>query len=266
MAGFSRRNHVSWLEDEIRDALHSEAGRLREVRPLRLEPAPYALGRRAAPRRARSRWTWLAPVTAAALVIALAVALVIVRTDQNGPAVPPAAPQPATPTTFPRYYAALEQTDNDGNAARLVVGDSVTGKTLAAFRAPAGASFEGTTLAGTPDDRTWVVAETLGQRKPPYPPWATDGPTTWYQLRLSPGSARQVTMTRLAIVTSASDLPVTEADLSPDGRYLAVASGDAGTQRVDLRAYSVVTGRLVHAWTMVTPPPLATPHPATCPG
>jgi hypothetical protein len=238
------------LEDQIRDALRSEAGRLREVSPLRLLPAPGRLGPVTAPRRARRPWTWLAPVTAAVLVIALAIALVIVRTERNGPVVP-ARPQSPAPATFPRYYVALEHLNNDGNAARLMAGDSVTGKTLAAFNAPAGASFEGTTPAGAADDRTFVVAATLSQRKPPYPPWATDGPRAWYLLRLAPGSARPVSMTKLAIQSSAADLPVTQTALSADGRYLAVASGDAGTLREDLRVYSVATGQLVHAWTMV---------------
>jgi len=262
---------MSSLEDEIRDALRSEAGRLREVRPLYLESAQYlepplhvgpvllsepalhrepAPGHGASPRRARPRWTWLAPVTAAALVIVIAIALVIVRMEQSAP-VAPVIPAPPVPTAIPRYYAVLEDANNDGNEARLVVGDSVTGKTLATFNAPAGASFEGTTISGAADDRTWVVAQTLGQRKPPYPPWDTDGPTQWYLLRLSPGSARPVTMTRLAIQASASDLPITETILSPDGRYIAAASGDAGTERVDLLVYSVATGQLVHAWTMV---------------
>ena len=243
---------MSTLEDEIRDALRSEAGRLREVRPLRLEPAPHRLGLVAPPRRARRLRPWLAPVTAAALVIALAIALVTVRAEQNGPAVP-AVPQPSAPTTFPRYYVALEQSDyNTGNALRLVVGDSVTGKTLAAFNAPAGAAFEGGTLVGATDDRTFIVAETHSKGKPPFPPGTADGPRAWYLLRLSPGSANPVTMTTLPLQPTARNLPVTETVLSADGQYLAVASGDATTQRADLRVYSVITGHLMHAWTMVS--------------
>jgi hypothetical protein len=240
------------LEDEIRDALRAEAGRLREVRPLRLEPAPYQLRPSAPRRRARLRRAWLAPVTAAALVIALAIALVIVRTLQNGPAVP-AVPQPSAPTIFPRYYVALEQSDyNTGNALRLVVGDSVTGKTLATFNAPAGAAFEGRTPVGSADDRTFIVAETHSKGKPPFPPGTADGPRAWYMLRLSPGSANPVTMTTLPLQPTARNLPVTETVLSADGRYLAVASGDVTTRRADLRVYSVATGHLVHAWTMVS--------------
>jgi hypothetical protein len=92
--------------DEIRDALR-EAGRLREVRPLRLEPAPYRRAASARPRRALLRWAWLAPVTAAALVIAVAIALATVRTQQNGPAVPALPQSSAARTTVPEYYALL---------------------------------------------------------------------------------------------------------------------------------------------------------------
>jgi len=236
---------MSSLEDEIRDALRSEAGRLHEVRPLSLESAPRR-------RPARPRWTWLAPATAAALVVVIAIALVIVRMEQNGPAVP-AVPQPSAPTAFPRYYVALEQSDaNTGNAKRLVVGDSVTGKTLATFNAPAGESFEGGTPVGAADDRTFIVAETLSKGNPPFRPGADDGPRAWYLLRLSPGSASPVTLTTLPLQPTARNLPVTHTVLSADGRYLAVASADATTKRADIRVYSVSSGRLVHAWTMVT--------------
>jgi len=246
---------MSALEDEIRDALRSEAVRLREVRPLYLDPAarpqPKA-GHVTRPRRVRARWTWLAPVTAAALVVVIAIALVIVRMEQNGPPVP-AVPQPPAPTAFPRYYVALEQSDaNTGNAKRLVVGDSVTGKTLATFNAPAGESFEGGSPAGSADDRTFIVAVALGKGTPPFRPGVDDGPRGWYLLRLSPGSASPVTMTTLPLQPTARDLPVTQAVLSADGRYLAVASRDATTKRADLRVYSVSSGRLVHAWTLAT--------------
>ena len=240
---------MSPLEDEIRDALRSEAAHLREVRPLRLEPAPRRPGRVARTPRARRLRPWLAPVTAAALVIALAISLVIVRATQNGPAVP-AAPQPSAPTAFPRYYATFGGENTDGNGTSLVVGDSQFKTPLATIPAPAGMSFETTTLTAAADDRTFLVAETLGQRKPPYPPFATTGPTAWFQIRVSPESASQVTMTRLAISGADADLPVMDVALSGDGRYLAVALGDAGTTRQELQIYSVSSGQLLHTWSM----------------
>ena len=67
---------MNWVEDQVRAATRAEASTLREVRPLRL-PAAAAPGRAARPRFA-ARWPrrwrgWLAPVAAAAVVIALAV-------------------------------------------------------------------------------------------------------------------------------------------------------------------------------------------------
>jgi hypothetical protein len=130
------------------------------------------------------------------------------------------------------------------------VGDTRATRPLAAISSPTGAAFESTTLAAAGDDRTFIIAETLGQRKPPYPPYATTGPTAWYQIRISPGSANQVTMTRLPISGGDADLPVMDTALSGDGRYLAVALGDAGTVRQEVQVYSVVTGQLLHTWSM----------------
>ena len=240
---------MSPLEDDIRDALHAEANRLHEVRPLRLEPSPCRLRTLLASGRARRLRPWIAPVTAAALVIALAIVLAIVRAIQNEP-VPPVVPTPPAPSAFPRYYVGLTPLIYPyRNAAHLVVGDSVTGKTLATFTAPAGTSFESAVPASAADDRTFVVADiTIPARNSSFAP----GLDAWYMLRLSPGSANPATMTRLAIRPSAPDLPVSEAVLSADGRYLAVAYGDGPNRRGGIQVYSVVTGHLVHAWTMMS--------------
>jgi hypothetical protein len=154
--------------DEIRDALR-EAGRLREVRPLRLEPAPYRRAASARPRRALLRWAWLAPVTAAALVIAVAIALATVRTQQNGPAVPALPQSSAARTTVPEYYALLYApggltTNRRWNPDSVLIGDTVTGKTLATLAPATGTSFAAITAAA--DDRTFVVATSAGRRRP----------------------------------------------------------------------------------------------------
>jgi hypothetical protein len=86
---------VNTVEDKIRAATRAEAATLRELPPLRLPPAagelpgPGAAGRA---RRARRFRTWVAPVTAAAAVVALAISLVIVRDIPNARVVSPAGP------------------------------------------------------------------------------------------------------------------------------------------------------------------------------
>jgi hypothetical protein len=89
---------VNTVEEKIRAATRAEAATLRELGPLRLPPAPGELpGPEAArTRRQRRLRPWIAPVTAAAAVIALAISLVIVRDIPNGRGVPPARPVPAT--------------------------------------------------------------------------------------------------------------------------------------------------------------------------
>jgi hypothetical protein len=242
---------MSSLEDEIRDALRSEAGRLREVRPLRLQPAPQRL---TAPRRARRLRAWVAPVTAAAAVTALAIALVVARSAPPGPGAP-VATSSASPTAtavavhVPQYDVGLSGWNEDSNSPGLVVSDSLTGRKLATVQAPKGTEFFGITPAAAADDRTFVAGTTV-IRRPPFPPYPTTGPVAWYLIRFSPGSAHPVRMTRLPIPASVRDLPVLTAALSGDGRYLAVAFGSAGTTRQELRVYSVATGRLTRTWRM----------------
>jgi hypothetical protein len=90
---------VNTVEDKIRAATRAEAATLRELGPLRLPPASGELPRPEAAARTRGERRfrpWIAPVTAAAAVIALAISLVIVRNIPNARVVPPAGPVPAT--------------------------------------------------------------------------------------------------------------------------------------------------------------------------
>jgi hypothetical protein len=242
------------LEDEIRDALRSEAGRLREVRPLRLEPAPQRLRPVTAPRRARRLGAWVAPVTAAAAVITLAVSLVVARSAQPGPGAP-VPNRSASPTAtavavqVPQYDVGLDGENIDDNSPGLVISDSLTGRKLATVQAPKGTEFFGFAPAAAADDRTFIAGATV-IRRPPFPPYPTTGPVAWYLIRFSPGSAHPARMTKLPIPASVRDLPALTTALSGDGRYLAVAFGSAGTTRQELRVYSVATGRLMHTWHM----------------
>jgi hypothetical protein len=245
---------MSREEELIRSTAHAIASTVREVPELRLEPAvgelssPARTSRRAGrgPRR-----PWLTPLAAAALIVVLAVALVLIRDIPNGGAVPR---QPATstgPSGVPRYYVAINfpttdtfPTQDKGGAEKLVVGDSLTGNTLATFPLPAGETFGNVTAAA--DDRTFVVV-TLR-----FPHTGTSITAKWYEIQLAPGTADPARMTPLPIkpqtVTwSTFSLDgITSEVLSGSGKELAVAEETDTSGMV--KVFSVATGRLLHVW------------------
>jgi len=259
---------MSPLEDEIRDTLRSEAARLREVRPLNL-PA-VAAGREPRPvpgtRGGWRRRGWLAPAAAAAAVVLVAAALVTLRALGNGHAAPAANPGPASgpavaADTLPRYYVRLGFQFGSANSRgpAIVVGDEQAGKTIATVPLlPNGKytrqSMTDGSVTGAADDRTFVVSASVG----------ANGrqvlPLTWYLVRIFPGAADPVRVTKLPIgfpARSASGSPwgwyVDTTALSGDGTELAVVASDdtpsfkAGEPE-ELQVYSVATGRLQHSW------------------
>lgn len=249
------------VEDRVRSATRERADLVRDFRPLELPAAKVVRPSRVP----RPRWsTWLAPVTAAAVVVALAVTAVALREVRNGPSVPAASPgQSATGVTtaagvLPRYYAAL---DNPGGAAfddkevtrpvDVVVGDSSTGQRITTVAPPKGQTFAGLTAAA--DDRTFVVA---AESLPVAAGIPSAAPVAWYLLRLAPGSAHPVTLTSLPIPGQPTGTQVSGIALSPNGGELAlmfqrdVYSGKTGP--LTLSVYSVRTGRALHTWTQQT--------------
>jgi len=95
---------MSREEDVIRVTTRAIAAAVRDVPPLQLEPAPGELwSPRHRPHQGRPggigprQRSWLAPATAAALVVAVAVTLVLARGPQNGGMVP----QPALANSGP---------------------------------------------------------------------------------------------------------------------------------------------------------------------
>jgi hypothetical protein len=275
---------MSPIEDEIRDALRSEASSLREVPPLSL-PAVLAPGRsRPRPRAWRARWgAWLVPVAVAAVVVLVAAGLVAVRSLGNGSAAPAASSGPiAGPAlaadAVPRYYVYVGEAKNPAtgkfSGPAVVVGDRQAGKTIAASPLPGakalsakalsasayGLVYSGTAVSGAADDRTFVVSDAVsgiyatGQRPGSLPP-------NWYLVRIFPGSADPVRVTTLPIQFPAGERvsggpsagmvnggPYPGIALSGDGTELAVvAVPKAGSQLV-LQVYSVATGQLQHSW------------------
>jgi len=260
-------------EDLIRSTTQAIASSVREVPPLRLEPAADDLPSPArAPRRARGsagrarRWrSWAVPLTAAAAVVALAISLVLVRDMPNG-TVPKNLAAPTVPAGVPRYYVALKQLAGDMNSPSqrndIVVGDSLTGKVLATFAPPAHTAFESVSAAA--DDRTFVVfAVTSSTGSFTAPVKGTTIAGRWYEVRLAPSTAHPARLTLLPIkpltapasgenygyaneemnqlITSFGSV------LSGSGQELAVP--ESTVHGTAVKVFSVTTGRLLHEWT-----------------
>jgi hypothetical protein len=260
---------MSTIEDEIRDTLRSEAARLREVRPLDL---PAALAPREpqagpGPLRAWPWRAWLVPATAAAAVVLVAATLVTLRSlGTSDTAAPAATPSPiAGPglgaDVVPRYYV---QVGFQFGSARsrgpaIFVGDEKAKKTIATVPLlPKGQytilSITDTTVTGAADDRTFVVSASVRVKG------QVVLPITWYLVRIFPGTADPVRVTRLRIEFPASSAAdsllgwhVDTTALSGDGTELAVVAADdtpsdKASPPDELQVYSVATGRLQHSW------------------
>jgi hypothetical protein len=281
---------MSREEDLIRSTTHAIASAVREVPALRLEPAPDELRSPArVPRRLRGGsgrqrrwWSWGAPLIAAAMVVALAISLVLVRDIPNDGAVSPHPTSSTGPGGAPRYYVALKDVPvktktpsaQIGSAQLgVVVGDSVTGRALATFAPPAHTTFQSVTAAA--DDRTFVVFAVTSSTGSFLPgmkegiPVAKSVATltgSWYELRLAPGTAHPASLTRLPIKpwswpdssTYANPAPgqIIATALSQSGRELAVADypGIPAAKNHtpnwhEVKVFSVATGRLLHDWT-----------------
>jgi hypothetical protein len=254
---------VNTVEVKIRAAIRAEAATLREMRPLRLPPAPPEMPRPQAAvrtRRARRFRTWIGPVTAAAAVIALAISLVIVRDIPNGRSVPPAGPVPAV-AGVPQYYVTLYTSAQPGGGAPapckigsppsecsepatdLLVGDTFSGARLALVAPPVGSNFSG--VAAAADDRTFVVDATA---------MTAAGAKTWFLLRIAPGTHSPARLAKLSIPALTGSIDGIA--LSGSGRELAVALQPPASGREttsELRIYSVSTGRLLRAWSTEDP-------------
>ena len=256
----------SWLAEETAAAMRDFARTVTEAPPLRLAAGFSSAGTRRRVPAARRWWSWLAPVSAAATVAALAVALVVIRDMPTGGAVSAGAsvvpttgstvagPGASGPGGVPRYYAAIQHQTitSTGQPPRgttvLTLGDSLTGERLEDIGAPSGVKLLNVTAAG--DDRTFVVAGRAG----------SGGSTVikLYEVRLEPGVLS--TMTPLPIKPQrvgygqsafliGDTFPVA---LSSSGTELAMAEF-SGTSGLAVKIFSVATGRLLRQWTTTDP-------------
>jgi hypothetical protein len=258
---------VSREEDLVRSTTQAIAATVRDVPPLQLEPAADqvqfrspapdpgrprrwrdsqrpASQRPASPRPAAGnrRWrSWAAPVLAAVVVVALAIALVTIKELSSGGVATHPAPTVTGSGGVPRYYTAIRPVSAKAYAPNeVVVGDTFTGKTLAAFPAQAGTAFESVTAAA--DDRTFVVLDVA------HPNPADRGlgqADTWFEVKLAPGSATPVRLVRAPIEPI---YEVAATALSASGKELAVATVDPVGGTRGITVYSLANGHVLHGW------------------
>ena len=240
------------IEDRVRTATRAGATLVRDIGPMAAGPEKVRFRRRPAP--AARRWgSWGIPLVAAAAVALVAVSLVAVRGAHSGaPASHPAVT--TTPTTVPRYYAAIDAsavaysgvgpliTGDDA----LIVGDDATGRAIATVKPPPGLHFD--SVQGASDDRTFVALanpQGLSLAGSPGP-----GPETLYLLRIAPGTSHPYHLAKLPIKVQGNSSEVVAYALSPDDRELAVEwENIIGGEINRLAIYSVPSGAELRAWT-----------------
>ena len=270
---------MSSVEDRVHAAVSAAADLAAEeipsAPPLRLPPELSAGARRdrAHRRHTQRGWIrWAGPLAAAAAVFALAISLVLMKGIQHGGEVP-ASPATSTagPGGVPRYYVALHAFTGKSGLVNneIVVGDSLTGQTIATFAPPA-ADVTFWSVSAAADDRTFVV-EALTPAKPRETPllWPARGAGTiiasWFQVHIAPGTADPVHLTSLPIKPQAwvsqSDMHsmydpaatgLVSSAVSQSGKELAVLDVPAAG-REEVKVFSLTTGRLLHDWTTDNP-------------
>lgn len=230
------------VEDRVRAATRARVELVREIRPLEIPERLPHRGLRA-PRPPRLIG-WLAPVTAAAVVVALAIALVSVRQATHDSGVPgPGRVTPASAAAIPRYYVSVGLDLPGSSPAAATVIDTRTGAVLAKVRPPAHRRFSGVT--GAADDRTFVVDTTPASRT------SGRGTHVWYLLRIAQGTGHPASLTRLPIAGLPVSAQIQGIALSPAARSLAVLF--ASPKTVTLRTYSLATGHALRTWTAAAP-------------
>jgi len=248
---------MSTVADRTRAAMDAITSQVYDAPPLRLPPPPAW-----APPKPRRRWRtpaprrrrgpWLAPLAAAAAVVALAISLVVVRGTQNEQPAPAARPAGA-PVSFPDYYLTFSQPVSDETTpVGLELRQTLTGMTLFTLQPPRGLSFAG--ITGAADDRTFVA----DAHRDPYGAFNSGGRSrTWYLVRVTGTGARaKLTMTKLPVPATPAGTEILAIALSPDGSKLAVGTApwtdNTTHSKQALTVYSVATGAVLRTWT--TPP------------
>ncbi|HTZ24198.1 MAG TPA: hypothetical protein VMC83_09420 [Streptosporangiaceae bacterium] len=248
---------MSTVADRTRAAMDAVTSQVDSAPPLALPPPlawtpPGSRRRWRAPGPRRRRGPWLAPLAAAAAVIAVAISLVVVRGTPNAQPAPAVSPA-GEPVSFPDYYLTFNQPVSDETVpVGLELRSTLSGKTLSTLQPPRGLSFAG--ITGAADDRTFVA----DAHRDPYGAFNSGGRSrTWYLVRVTgTGSHARLTMTKLPVPATPVGTEILAIALSPDGTKLAVGTApwtaNTTNARQALTVYSVATGVVLRTWT--TPP------------
>ena len=138
--------------DPARLALPPSAeARKADEHALSLLPGATKLAGSARPRTVGMRRfpAWLAPLAAAAVVVAIALSVVLLRIHPNERVVPPTAPVSIPAGSVPRYFAEIDPLGEwPTSASGVLIGDTYTGKTVTTVAPPAGVTFQ--SVSGRP--------------------------------------------------------------------------------------------------------------------
>ena len=221
------------------------------VPPLRLPSDRPSRARRRSRAFASAWGRWLAPMAAAAAIVAVAVAMVTVGrtvTDRTGGPAPSSRPGPVRsgppPSSYvaagrvPRYYVSIESHGNPNfNSSYAVVRATATGAALEVVAPPTGQTVVAATAAA--DDRTFMLDTQ------PFAGANSNAnqnfePRTFRELRLSPGGSI-LSLSTLSVSVPGGQL-MTGFALSPDGSKLAIAvQPDSNKRKPDLTEVKVIT-------------------------
>ena len=251
------------LEDKLRAAIHATAEEIpADPPPLRLGSPGLIPRRRPWYRPAASRFrpgrrgwnTWLAPLAAAVLVVAVVLGSLAVTRSGSGTATPSTPPDLAG---LPPYYVALIALPADPATAPSVaqVRSTATGAVLATIAAPKPyVKFIAVTAAA--DDRTFVLdaqgasfsMDRVRQLNSQHPGSVEYGrPFRLFVLHIDPDPKSHSSGVSLQALP-ASFIPAGQGignmALSPDGTSLAAASPDGSEHGYDMQliVFNLVTG------------------------
>jgi hypothetical protein len=240
------------IEERVRAATRAAAD---TVAPDSVPPLRLATSRSFRARLRPSAWArWLAPMAAAAAVVAVAVAMVTVGRSVNSrpagtassPSSRPGPVRSGPPISsyvasgrVPRYYISIEAPQGNPNfhPAYAVVRATATGAALETVLPPDGQTVMAVTAAA--DDRTFMLDTQ---------PWDNPNssnynqnfePRTFRLLRLDQ-SGRVVSLSRMAVSVPRGQL-MTGFALSPDGSKLAIAVNPNNKREPGLTVVKVIT-------------------------